>query len=679
MTADGFAAGGTGRVRVGVDVGGTFTDFVVVGDDGTMRSHKVLSTPEAPERAVLQGLSELGLRPPFTVVHGSTVATNAFLERKGARLALVATEGFEDVLEIGRQDRVGIYDLRARKPAPLVPPEARVGARERLAYSGEVLEPLTPAEAMRVQGALDALAPEAVAVVLLHAYANPVHEERIREALAGRPHVYLSSRVDPAYREYERASTTAITAYVAPVVEGYLTRLGQALGTDLRVMASGGGHQSVARILERPAAMMLSGPAGGAVGALAVGRRIGLERLVTFDMGGTSTDVALLRGGLTVTREGRFDDLPLRAAMVDVHTVGAGGGSIARFDAGGSLRVGPQSAGASPGPACYGRGGRDATVTDANLLLGRLGADHFLGGRARLDRAAADEAFARLAEAARAAGAGEPTPRALAEGVVAVANAAMARAIRKVTAERGIDPAPYTLVSFGGAGGLHAAALAAALGMAEVIVPPDAGTLSAFGLALADSLGDGLESVLLPAAEASEGEIRARLEALAGALTDSLRAEGYTPNRIAIEPHLDLRYRGESYELLTPWRGDVAATVEAFHALHREQYMHADRDAPVECVNVYVRALGREGEGGRGPWRGRGDGRPFDVRPAVFEGRERATACFERETLPAGWRVEGPALVFDPSATSLVPPGGRAWLDGVGVLHIRAAGEADGR
>lgn len=660
-------------VRVGVDVGGTFTDFVVLSGP-TLRSHKVLSTPGAPERAVLQGLAELGLEPPFTVVHGSTVATNAFLERKGARLALIASEGFEDVLEIGRQDRVGIYDLRARKPAPLVPPDGRIGARERMTYAGEVLEALAPEEGRRLAGAVDAYAPDAVAVVLLNAYANPEHEERIGAALAGRPHVYLSSRVDPGHREYERASTTAITAYVAPVVEGYLTRLGAALGADLRVMASGGGHQPVARILDRPAAMMLSGPAGGVAAALAIGRQIGIERLVTFDMGGTSTDVALLRGGLAVTREARFDDLPLRAAMVDVHTVGAGGGSIARFDAGGSLRVGPQSAGADPGPACYGRGGRAVTVTDANLVLGRLGADHFLGGRARLDRAAADEAFARLGAAADAAGTGGAAPEALAEGVVTVANAAMARAIRKVTAERGIDPAPFALVSFGGAGGLHAAALAAALGMAEVIVPPEAGTLSAFGLALADSLSDGLESLLVPATAEREGEIRQRLEALAARVRATLAAEGYPPARIVAESYLDLRYVGESYELLTPWRGALAATLEAFCTLHREQYLHADPEAPVECVNAYVRAFGREEEGGLGPWRGGGDGRPVEVRGALFDGHERATAYFERAGLPPGWQAEGPALVFDPSATTLVPPGARARLDGVGVLHIQVGG-----
>ena len=659
-------------MRVGVDVGGTFTDFVVVSEDG-VRSHKVLSTPEAPERAVLQGLSELGLEPPYTVVHGSTVATNAFLERKGARLALVATEGFEDVLEIARQDRVGIYDLRAKKPPPLVAPEARLGVRERMTYTGAVEQPLTAAEGLRLAAAVDALAPEAVLVVLLHAYANPAHEEAVAAALAGRRHVYLSSRVDPSHREYERASTTAITAYVGPVVEGYLTRLAAALGEDLRVMASGGGHQPVVRILERPAAMMLSGPAGGVVGALAIGRQIGADRLVTFDMGGTSTDVALLRGGMSITREARFDDLPLRAAMVDVHTVGAGGGSIARFDAGGSLRVGPASAGADPGPACYGRGGRDVTVTDANLVLGRLGADRFLGGRARLERAAADEAFARLARTAPP-GMAADGPTALAEGVVAVANAAMARAIRKVTAERGVDPAPYVLVSFGGAAGLHAAALAAALGMAEVVVPPDAGTLSALGLALADSLADALVSVLVDATPESEAAVRDRLEGLTSRLRGVLRGEGYAEGSIAVERFLDLRYVGESYELLTPWQGDLEATLEAFHALHEEQYMHADRGAPVECVHAYVRAFGREGRASLAPWRGGSGGRPFARRAAVFGGRRLDTALYERAGLPAGWRAMGPAVVFDPSATTLVPPGAEARLDDLGVLHIRLGG-----
>lgn len=641
----------------------------MIGEGADVRTHKVLSTPAAPEEAVIQGLRDLGLAAPFVVVHGSTVATNAFLERKGARLALIATEGFEDVLEIARQDRVGIYDLSARKPAPLVPARGRIGARERIAYTGEVIAPLPLAEGARLARAVEAYGAEAVAIVLLHAYANPDHEERIAAALAGRPHVYLSSRVDPAHREYERASTTAITAYVAPTVEGYLRRLGAALAGGLRVMASGGGHQPVERLLERPAAMMLSGPAGGVVGALALGRQMGTERIVTFDMGGTSTDVALLRGGLAVTREARFDGLPLRAPMVDIHTVGAGGGSIARFDAGGSLRVGPDSAGADPGPAAYGRGGCEATVTDANLVLGRLGADEFLGGRARLDPAAARAVFERLA--ALAPTDATRTPEALAEGVVAVANAAMARAIRKVTAERGVDPAPFALMSFGGAGGLHAAAIASSLGMREVLVPPDAGTLSAYGLALADSLVDGTKSLLVVASAAAEASIRASLAALERQLRAVLGAEGYVDERIVVEPSLDLRYRGESYELLTPWQGDLAGTVARFHALHREHYLNADADADVECVNVYVRAFGREGQEQRTPWQAGGDGRPLGEADAIFDGQALRTPRYRRSDLPAGWRGDGPAIVYDPSATTLVPPAWRARLDAIGVLHLR--------
>jgi len=658
-------------VRVGVDVGGTFTDFVVRDGDGALRHHKVLSTPRAPEEAVLQGLRELGLDGPVVVVHGSTVATNAFLERKGARVALVATAGFVDVLEIGRQDRVGIYDLRARKPAPLVPPPGRIGARERLDPYGQVVVALEDDEAARVAAQVEGYAPDAVAVVLLHSYVNPDHEERIARALGGGRRVYLSSRVDPEHREYERASTTAITAFVGPVVEGYLGRLSGALGAELRVMASSGGHQPVARVVDRPAAMMLSGPAGGVVAALALGRQAGTDRLVTFDMGGTSTDVALLRGGLAVTREARFDDMPLRAPLVDVHTVGAGGGSIARFDAGGSLRVGPASAGADPGPACYGRGGEAVTVTDANLILGRLGEAHPLAGRVRLDRAAAEAAFERLARQGEAAGVPRRPAMALAEGVVAVANAAMERAIRKVTAERGIDPAGYVLVSFGGGGGLHAAALAAGLGMAEVLVPPEAGTLSAFGLALADALSDHLGSVLLPATDDNEGRIRATLDELEGRGRQALAGDGYPPGRIAVERFVDLRYVGESYELPTPWQGTLAATREAFHELHREHYLHADAAWPVECVNAYVRVLGREAGGALAPWPSGGSGERSEVRPAVFGGREVMTPWYARTDLPPGWEQEGPCVVFDPSATSLVPPGATAALDGQGNLHIR--------
>lgn len=662
-------------VRIGVDVGGTFTDFVVVSDEG-MRHHKVLSTPQAPEEAVLAGLADLDIDGPVMVVHGSTVATNAFLERKGARVALVATEGFEDVLEIGRQDRVGIYDLHSAKPAALVEVAGRFGVPERLDHRGEVVEPLTDAAAARLAEAVQAYAPDAVAVVLLHAYANPEHERRIGRALSGQGqrHVYLSSVIDPEHREFERASTTALTAYVAPVVEGYLGHLSDRLGARLRVMSSTGGQASAARVVARPVAMMLSGPAGGVVGALSVARQAGFDRIVTFDMGGTSTDVAVVAGRVPVTRESRFDHLPVRAPMVDVHTVGAGGGSIARFDLGGSLRVGPQSAGARPGPACYGQGGDAPTVTDAHLILGRLDPGRFSAGGVRLSPEASREAFARLRRQGGEVGAAAMDDTALAEGVIAVANAAMERAIRRVTAQRGIDPAGHVLVSFGGAGGLHAAALARALGMRGVLVPPQAGTLSALGLALADALSDHMQSVLADLVEANGPVIAATLAALQAQGRAVLAREGYDRHRIEVEAFLDLRYRGESYELMTPWQGTPEATRRAFDALHREQFLHADSEAIVECVNAYVRVFGREPGRALAAWPTERSCRPFAVRRVWIGGRERDTSLYDRADLGAGARLHGPALVFESSATTLIEPDDTAEVDALGNLHMTLGG-----
>src|SRR5690349_1752441 len=465
---------------VGADIGGTFTDFV------SWNGHEVvfdkLPTTPAPEDALLAGIARLDAdRADVTLVHGSTVATNAFLERKGARVVLVTTAGFGDVLEIGRQNRARIYDIRAAKPLPLVPAERRLEAHERLDASGNALMPLTDAEVERVARAAAALHPEAIAICLLHAYANPAHELRLRDALrAITPFVYCSADIDPAYREYERSSTTVFNAYVGPLVAGYVERLQARLRCPLRLLGSNGGRQ-VGGPLRRPASMILSGPAGGVIGARAVARASGEREIITLDMGGTSTDVALIAGDPLISRETLLEGLPLREPMLDIHTIGAGGGSIARFDRGGALVVGPESAGANPGPACYGRGGADFTVTDAHVILGHVPLNAFLGGRMPLDRAAAERAGrAALATSDH----GDHDLIAFAEGVLSVAEAAMERAIRAVSARRGYDPAGFALFCFGGAGGLHAVRLARALGMRGVLIPRAAGVLSALGMAL---------------------------------------------------------------------------------------------------------------------------------------------------------------------------------------------------
>ncbi|MCY0881909.1 MAG: hydantoinase/oxoprolinase family protein, partial [Firmicutes bacterium] len=598
--------------------GGTFTDFwAVQGED--VRRHKVLSTPQEPEQAILQGLSELGIVADSLIIHGSTVATNAFLERKGARVALVTTAGFEDVLEIGRQNRIGVYDLKTHKADVLVPEAGRIGVAERTAWDGRIVQHLEMEKGAEWKQKLQDYQPEAVAVAFLHAYANPHHEEKMLQALQDRyPYTYISSAVNPEHREYERTSTTVMTAYIAPVVARYLRTLSQQIDQPLRIMSSAGGHISVERVLQQPVTMMLSGPAGGVVAGLELARDLGYERIVTFDMGGTSTDVAMLSGAVPLTRDAVFDNLPVRVPMVDIHTVGAGGGSIAVFDRGGSLRVGPQSAGAYPGPACYGRGGEHMTVTDANLLLGRLDPQNFLGGRMALDPAAARRAMQRLLDQGQQMGLAPFSMQQAAEGILEVAHATMARAIRRVTAMRGVDPARYALMSFGGAGGLHAAALAKNLGMSEVLVPADAGTLSAQGLARSQAFADRLRSVLLPLDQLSDETLCEHFSRLRAASGRQLIKEGYDAAAIFYEESLDLRYQGEAYEIMTGWQGTRAGTAEHFHHLHDQYYLHADHHTPIECVNVYVKATVKERQITLPQWRTSGSGQPFDWRPVVF-------------------------------------------------------------
>ncbi|WP_053960275.1 hydantoinase/oxoprolinase family protein [Sulfobacillus thermosulfidooxidans] len=656
-------------IRVGVDVGGTFTDFWVF--DGTdVRQHKVLSTPKNPEEAVLQGLKDLQIVDSALIIHGSTVATNAFLERKGARVALVTTAGFEDVLEIGRQNRIGIYDLHVKKADVFVPRDGRFGVSERITWDGQVLISLSSGELDNLVQRLKTYRPDALAIVLLHSYVNRVHEEQIVKALATEyPYIFASAHVNPEHREYERTSTTVISAYVAPIVSGYLDKLSQATGPSLRVMSSAGGHMSPARVLDQPSSMMLSGPAGGAVASWEIARALGYEKIVTFDMGGTSTDVAMISGGIPITREMHFDHLPLRAPMVDIHTVGAGGGSIASFDRGGNLKVGPQSAGALPGPACYGRGGNHVTVTDANLLLGRLDGDHFLGGKMTLDVRACEKAFELLVDDGRQQGI-ETSPDELAEGILEVVNAAMARAIRRVTAMKGVDPAQFVLFSFGGAGGLHAVQLANMLGIEEVLVPLDAGTLSAQGLARSQAYADSLVSILERMDEIEPEDMARIWNHLQEHTVRQLQSEGYESDQIQSSFFLDLRYKGESYEILTPWQGSLADTAERFHQLHEQYYLQSQRDLPVECVNAYVRSVSLDDPLPLPLWPNHAAGKAFTTRKMRFSGELMSAPCYQRTDLGPEQHIEGPALIIEPTSTILVPPAFQAQVDTYGIIHI---------
>jgi len=674
-------------MRIGIDIGGTFTDFVLFDPaSGSLQTFKRLSTPHDPAEAVLAGLATLNEpwnaprdpsadhasrltfhAPRLTeIVHGSTVATNALLERKGARTAFVATAGFRDLLAIGRQNRSQLYDFFADRPAPLAPAELCFELDERIDRHGRVLHALDPAELAALLARLTAAGVESTAVCLLFSFAHPGHEEQIGAALrqAGLL-ASLSSEILPEFREYERASTTVINAYVSPVLDRYLGRLAEQLqGVDFRIMQSNGGSISAAQARREAVRSILSGPAGGAVGAFHVAQAAGFSQVLTFDMGGTSTDVALCDGGVRVTSEGEIGGLPVRIPLIDIHTVGAGGGSIAAVDLGGALRVGPQSAGADPGPACYGRGGRLPTVTDANLALGRLPADRFLGGQMTLDAAASEGALTRLAEAAGLAAApGLSLAQAAALGVVQIANAHMERALRVISVARGHDPADFALLSFGGAGGLHACELARALGVRTVIVPPGASTLSAFGMLAADVVKDYVQTVMLP------GTVTfAELEELAGALARrglaEVAAEGVPAAQIALYPQVDVRYRGQAYELTVPLSPDFVA---AFHAEHQRVYSHSQPAAPLEIVNLRLRAVGST------PRPALPSAEPGDAdasaagsagrRSVVLSSGLADAPLYDGAALRPGHELAGPAIVVYKDTTVFMDTGDRATVD----------------
>jgi N-methylhydantoinase A len=652
---------------LGVDVGGTFTDFLLW-RDGRVEVHKRASTPDDPARAVLEGLAALGAAPDL-VVHGSTVATNAVLERRGARTALVTTEGFRDLLLIGRQTRADLYDLEPVTPDPLVPRELCFELHGRLRPDGSVEVAPDHSEVRNLVREAEEAGCEALAVSLLYSYANPALEA-LFEPVAALSGLYLSlsSQVSPEYREVERTATTALNAYVGPVMSRYLEALEAGLaargGGRLRVVQSDGGAADVRRASMLPVATLLSGPAAGVAGAFAVARAAGFERVLTLDMGGTSTDVALCDGAVPARGEVEVGGFAARTAAVDVHTVGAGGGSIARLDTGGALRVGPQSAGAEPGPASYGHG-RDFTVTDAQVVLGRLGHEGLLGGALRLDERRARVAASGLVHAFGG------DPHAAAQAVIDVATANMERALRVVSVQRGFDPREFTLVAFGGAGPLHACALADALELPRVLVPPAPGVLAALGAAASDLTATRTRSVLLPLGSAA---LLALETALAAAAAEAREQVG-GPNA-EVTRALDLRYAGQSYELTVPVSEplDVAAARAAFDALHEARFAHADPTASVDVVNV--RATARVAGLGASviamPAATIDAGEPAEAseRPVWFGGERLATRVVPRASLAAGARLEGPVLVTQLDSTTLVAPGWAATVDAHGNLLL---------
>ncbi len=679
-----------GRYRVSMDIGGTFTDVVAYDEEtGTYAAGKSSTTPHDLTEGVFAGLAQVVDSPAdigFTV-HGTTVGLNAFLQRKGEKVLLLATQGAGDVYHIARGNRLRLYDVQYRKPRPLVPLRDIVEIPGRLDYRGEERVPLDEDAVRRAAARVRDEGFGAVAVGLLFSFLNPAHELRVEEILQeeldGSVAISLSHRVAREWREYERTSSAVLEAYTAPVIRRYLERLQaemttQGLSVPLHVMQSSGGVVTADSARERPLQTLMSGPVGGTMGLVALARMLDRPNLIGVDMGGTSFDVSLVVGGKPdISTETALEGLPILMPIANIHTIGAGGGSLAYVEAGG-LRVGPESAGADPGPACYGRGGTRPTVTDANLVLGRIDPETFAGGRMSLDAGAARTAVAALGEEL---GLGVEE---LAEGIVSVINAKMAQAIRTLTVEQGIEPRDFALVAFGGAGPMHAVFLAQELGIADVIVPRHAGAFSAWGMLETELRRDFSRPFFRPAASADLDELADLLAAVEAEGREALESEGVPADACRVEHVLDVRYEAQEYTLSIPVddvdaprrEGFVEEMTRRFDEAHELRYGHSNPGAPVEFVTVRAAALGDLGhaqpeelEEGAPPTGGR-------TRDVVFDGAPTPTAILERSELAAGTAFDGPAIVEEGTATTVVPPGCRVSIDRYGLLLVRTGKEA---
>ncbi len=714
-------------LRVAVDTGGTFTDCVWQDEaQGHLRMLKVFSTPADPSQAIVEALRKINHQGELVILHGTTVGTNTLLERKGARTALVTTAGFEDTIEIGRQARPKLYDFFFDRIEPLVPADLRFGIEERTASDGEILVTPTLADLKSLLSRVEATHPESVAISLLFSFANPKNEQAIAKALKplGVP-LSISHQVLPEFREYERTSTVVINAYLQPVMQRYLEslerRAAQLVSSDVApaaagsessrvaqrfsaaksnpkskralapeepqpprifLMQSSGGITALASAATEPVRTVLSGPAGGVVGAAASARASGFPRIIAFDMGGTSTDVSLVEGDITIATDAQVAGLPVGVPMLDIHTVGAGGGSLARFDAAGVLRVGPESAGADPGPICYGRG-TQPTVTDANLLLGRLQPTRFLGGDFTLDL---DRTRRITAEWLKQQGSPMNLER-FAAGVVRVVNSTMEKAIRVVSIERGRDPRDFALVAFGGAGGLHACALAEALSIPHVIVPALPGALSALGILVSDVVKDYSRTVLWRvSSKLPSAQLDREFSALQEQAVKDFHQEAW-PGKVHYQRTVDIRYRGQGYELNLPFTRNL---LKEFQQEHHRRYGYAHPNREVELVTLRLRAtlpttktrMGKIGHVGtgtlvslpqakpRGPGRAKLGSPSTPKDPVFFDGRKLATTIHSREALRPGKTYTGPAIITEYSATAVIPPGKRFRLDDAGNLLI---------
>ncbi|HKM85099.1 MAG TPA: hydantoinase/oxoprolinase family protein [Terriglobales bacterium] len=707
-------------LRIAIDTGGTFTDCVWM-EGGTLKTLKVFSTPDDPSRAIAKALRKIGeaittmgesKRKPggaqrktgsgaaVTLLHGTTVGTNALLQRKGARVALITTSGFEDVIEIGRQARPLLYDFFFDRVAPLVRRELRFGVKERTDAEGRVLERPSDAELARLREAVRRSEPDAIAISLLFSFANPENEAAVAAAVTelGKP-LSVSHRILPEFREYERTSTVVVNAYLQPLMQSYMERLaerareqieesGNASGAErmrveprIFVMQSSGGITALESAAREPVRTVLSGPAGGLVGAAAMAVRSGLRKILSFDMGGTSTDVAAVQGEVRTGGQSEVAGFPVGVPMLEIHTVGAGGGSLARFDAGGSLRVGPESAGADPGPICYGRG-NEPTVTDANLLMGRLRPDRFLGGEFTLD---VERARRITSEWLKKRGSRFSLEQ-FSAGVVRVVNANMERALRVVSIERGYDPREFALVAFGGAGGLHACELAEALAIPTVMIPARPGALSAFGILVSDVVKDYSRTLLWRfASHPRQAALRAKLQKefrrLETAAQKEFRAERWR-GALHYERSLDLRYRGQGYELNVPATENVTAR---FHEEHQRRYGYHHAGREIELVTLRLRARLRtpasksqphsqsrsnvkRHETSRKPSAGVA---PVERAAVFFHDKTVTTPVFERGDLVRGRAMRGPAVITEYSATTVIPAGKRFWVDASENLVIK--------
>ena len=638
-------------IVLGVDIGGTFTDFVLF-NGKELKVHKIISTPHSPAEAVFDGIRSLEVtKEQLSIVHGSTVATNTLIERKGSKIALITTSGYEDVIEIGRQSRSSLYDLFLTRESPLVPESLRWGVQERVSSTGEVLSGVKKSDLKKICIELKKQEIKSVAVCFLFSYKNPANEEIVvRELKQLGIHISASSRILPEYREYERFSTTVVNAYVSPVMSKYLTSMEAGLETkNIRIMQSNGGSISTGAAKEMAVNCILSGPAGGVAGASGIARLAGIKKIISFDMGGTSTDVSLCNGDVRLTTQTLINEIPIKIPVVDMVTVGAGGGSIAYVDPGGALRVGPQSAGADPGPVCYGKG-NEITVTDANLFLGRISAEFFLGGRMRLKTDKLTGYMDRFAKKLRMSSVG------VAEGIIDIATANMARAIKVISVEKGFDVRDYTLVSFGGAGGLHACELAQSLLIKRILVPKNAGVLSALGMTLTDIVKDYSKSVLLKVEEKGYRKILNLFKPLISQGMKDVLSEGIRKSSITVENSVDMRYVGQSHELMLPFENGY---IGDFHKLHKKTYGYSNTDYKIEVVNIRVRVIGKTKKPSLRKMVNidsmKGDALT-QKKICYFRGKWLTADVYNRNSVRTNFRLKGPALIVEDTSTTFLPP-----------------------